>query len=109
MSNDINGVGNGSPPRLGQGTKVTSTETEQSRRQTTSGAPGEKVSLTDTMTRLRAIVDSLDETSIVDAGRVDALRDALARGEYRIDDNRVAQKLLALERLLQANGDGDEQ
>ena len=109
MSNEIKGVGNGSLPRLTQGTKAESNDTAQARSQTASGASGEKISLTDTMTRLRAIVGSLDAASIVDAGRVDALRGALARGDYRIDDNRVAEKLLALESLLQPNGDADEQ
>jgi negative regulator of flagellin synthesis FlgM len=109
MSNEIKGIGNGPPLRHTHGAKAESTNTAQTQAQAPSGASGEKVSLTDTMTRLRAIVEGLDDASIVDAGRVDALRDALARGDYRIDDQRVAEKLLALEQLLLPSGEADEQ
>ncbi len=110
MSSEIKGLGSSFPPRLTQGTKVESTDTAQARPQAASSeATGEKISLTDTMAWLQAAVRSLDDASIVDAGRVDALRDALARGDYRIEDDRVADKLLALERLLQPHGDADEQ
>ena len=109
MSSEIKGVGNNPLSPLTQGTRVENTDATPARPQAAPAASGEKISLSDTMARLQDIVRSLDDASIVDAGRVDVLRDALARGDYRIDDDRVADKLVALERLLQPRGDADGQ
>ena len=46
------------------------------------------------------LASAADEPPPVDRARVNALRDALAAGNYEIDSERVAAKLLAVDREL---------
>jgi negative regulator of flagellin synthesis FlgM len=49
------------------------------------------------MAKLEEVVQS---TPVVDSERVAALKEALASGTYEIDDQRIADRLLKLEREL---------
>ena len=108
MSSEIKGVGGRILPGRTPGTQPESADPAEARTRSTAAAPGVKVSLTDTMARLQSVLSRLEDAPIVDVGRVDALRNSLARGEYRIDDQRVSEKLLALERQLESGGSVDE-
>lgn len=55
------------------------------------------VSVTDDAELLRALDAQIAATPAVNAARVEEVRDALANGEYRIDPERIAEKLLATE------------
>lgn len=58
------------------------------------------VQLTAYSTRLREVEASLAEETGVDEKRVEALRKAVASGEYHIDATRTANKLLGFENEL---------
>lgn len=66
---------------------------------TTRSAPAstETVSLTEDAALLQALDEQIAATPAVNAARVEEVRTALANGEYRIDAERVAEKLLAAE------------
>ncbi|MEO0422877.1 MAG: flagellar biosynthesis anti-sigma factor FlgM [Pseudomonadota bacterium] len=57
----------------------------------------ETVSLTEDAALLQALDEQIAATPAVNAARVEEVRTALANGEYRIDPERVAEKLLAAE------------
>jgi negative regulator of flagellin synthesis FlgM len=60
----------------------------------------DSVSLTDAAARLRRLEAALADHPVVDKQRVADIRQALADGSYQTDPERVADKLLALERDL---------
>lgn len=58
------------------------------------------VSLTDVQTRVQELTSKLDQVPVVDAQRVEAVRNALADGSHVMDTARAADKLVRLEREL---------
>lgn len=75
---------------------------EQSR--TASGAKSGSASDTVSITQSGMLMSKLEElvqrTPVVDQDRVAALKDAIASGSYEIDAERIADRLLKLEREL---------
>ena len=65
-----------------------------------SAAPGSDVHLTGASRNLAAIEQALQEMPAVDELRVSAVRQRLSSGDYKIDPQRVADRLLSLERDL---------
>ena len=65
-----------------------------------SAASGEKVSITQSGLLMSKLEEIVQRTPAVDQDRVAALKDAIASGKYEIDDQRVADKMLRLEREL---------
>jgi negative regulator of flagellin synthesis FlgM len=64
------------------------------------GAAGDTVSLTQSGLLMSKLEEIVQRTPIVDQERVAALKDAIASGKYAIDDQRVADRMLRLEREL---------
>jgi negative regulator of flagellin synthesis FlgM len=58
------------------------------------------VEITDTAARLKAIEARLAEVPDVDRARVEAVRQKIESGNYRPDADRIAQKLIRMEREL---------
>lgn len=56
-----------------------------------------QVKLSDQAQRLQAIEERLRELPEVDSARVEQIRQAIADGNYQPDNNRIADKLIALE------------
>ncbi len=95
----------------GPGSSVIATlESRISRVEKTVAAPssagcqdcGDKVNITDLATKLRELTKSVADVPEVDQRRVDALRQAIAGGNYEIAPQTVADKLIAFESLLGA-------
>ncbi len=64
-------------------------------------SPGaDAVTLTSSATRLNELAGQLASEPAVDQSRVEALKQRVESGEYSIDENRVARKMLDFERLL---------
>jgi negative regulator of flagellin synthesis FlgM len=66
------------------------------------GKPGssDTVSITQSGLLMSKLEELVQRTPIVDADRVAALKDAIALGNYEIDDRRIAERLLKIEREL---------
>ena len=62
--------------------------------------PAENVVLTETASKLRRLQATLAEIPIVDPKRVEEARRALAEGSYRVDPERIAEKFVRLEQIL---------
>ena len=65
----------------------------------------DSVSLTDVAAKLQALEKAVAASSGVDPGRVEALRQAIRSGDYEIDPQQIAEKLLDLEAKLPPVGD----
>jgi negative regulator of flagellin synthesis FlgM len=61
----------------------------------------DSVSLTDAAARLQKLEAALANQPVVDKQRVEEIRQALAEGSYQTDPERVAAKLLELERAFE--------
>lgn len=103
MTDKINGYGrtelpvsssrSGGVKRAEQGEAARSTGGEESTRT-------DAVALTDTAVRLKRIEANLAELPEVDQSKVDALREQVEGGDYQIDGNEVARKLMQMEQDL---------
>jgi negative regulator of flagellin synthesis FlgM len=60
----------------------------------------EKLQLTPESLQLRQMEATLGNESVFNQKRVEALRKAIASGEYRVDSTKIAGKLLELEKQL---------
>ncbi len=58
----------------------------------------DSVSLSNTAEQLSKVQARLDETPAIDRAKVDAIKAAITRGEYRVNAERVAEQLIALEK-----------
>ena len=65
-----------------------------------SEAPRDSVEITDTAVNLKRIEASLASISEVNEGKVQAMRERLDSGDYKIDPEKLAQKLRKLEQDL---------
>ena len=61
---------------------------------------GDSVTLTDGAVRLQKLARAVADAPATDASRVASVKDSVARGEYRINPERVADKILQAEREL---------
>ena len=60
----------------------------------------DRLSLTDIAAQIQSLVRALDRAPVVDLARVSSVRESLANGTYQIDPFRIADKLIAFERML---------
>ncbi|HFD32073.1 MAG TPA: flagellar biosynthesis anti-sigma factor FlgM [Gammaproteobacteria bacterium] len=72
-------------------------EAKQSSETENSSAQADRVTLTNTASRLQDIEQQLSNASSIDSARVAEVQSAIANGEYNVDSDRVADKMLAFE------------
>ena len=60
-------------------------------------AAGDRVTLTQTAQQMQELEAAVRREPVVDNNRVQALKTAIANGEYSIDANRIAEKLMRIE------------
>lgn len=84
------------------GARVNDESRSESPRTQDSAGPtqGDRVTLTEDAQRLGEVLSAALDSSDVDSARVDALRDAIDKGEYEVDSRQTAEKLVAFERSL---------
>ncbi len=108
MSNDIKGLGMGQPPVTESRHQPRPTPVAGARAQRPSGpqqgqAGGDRVEL-GSQALVAEARRRIDETPAVDRSRVETLRAAIAEGRYEVRPERIAERLLAMERLLGRSG-----
>lgn len=57
----------------------------------------DRVTLTSTASRLKDIEQQLNDSSSVDSARVAAMQTAISNGDYNVDADSIANKMLAFE------------
>jgi negative regulator of flagellin synthesis FlgM len=100
MTEKINGQGfrpaDTAGARRSEATKPAGGQTQGRAAEKTSSA--DTVSITATALLMSKLEEIVQATPVVDSERVAALKDAIASGTYEIDDRRIADRLLKLER-----------
>ena len=71
----------------------------QTQVQAESDSPPQEVQITPAAQLLANVEQQLANTPQVDQGRVDSIRQALSNGTYQVDSGRVADGLLAAQRI----------
>jgi negative regulator of flagellin synthesis FlgM len=67
---------------------------------TSTSQTGDHVTLTDSARSMQKIEEAVAKTPVVNAAKVDSIKQAVQNGTYQIDSGRVAGKLLQFERGL---------
>lgn len=100
MSNKIDGFGQ-RPAEVSGGNRASGTERAGDRSRPVDSSPSsDRLTLTDSARQLQRLSEAVANAPDTDAARVDALRQAVARGEYQADSARIASRMVALERDL---------
>jgi negative regulator of flagellin synthesis FlgM len=100
MSNDISGINTGrSQHTLERKTQEVNHEDGAKETRNSHGTSAQdKVVLTDMASRLKSLEQKLAKQPEVDQNHVNRVRDAIHRGEYRVNPDRVAGKMMGFER-----------
>ena len=72
-------------------------EAKQSDADASSANQGDRVTLTNTASRLQDLEQQLNNASSVNNDRVAEVQSAISNGDYKVDADRVADKMLAFE------------
>jgi negative regulator of flagellin synthesis FlgM len=99
MSNKIDGFGQ-RPPQVDGGGRAERTGRSGDGRPAAPASAADRVTLTDSARQLQRLAEAVAAAPDFDPARVAALKEAVARGEYRPDAQRVADRMIALEREL---------
>ncbi len=98
MPHDISGINSGRSQHSSD-RQVSSVKSESgsSTSSSRSSTEGDSVQITDMAGRLRSLEQKLATQSDVDQSHVNEIRDAISRGEYKVDPDRVADKMMDFE------------
>lgn len=99
MSGKITGFGD-RPVQVGGKDTVERSASRTAPSGTPAPASAPEVSLTDTAVQLAALEKALAQVPDVDMKRVDSVRSSIEKGQYKISSQRIASKLMELERSL---------
>lgn len=99
MPHDISGINSGRPQQSGDRsvTSIRRDDSTSAQTNTSSSTASDTVSLTDMASRLKSLESKLETQPAIDQSRVNRVRDAISRGEFRIDPERVADKMMDFE------------
>lgn len=97
--NNITGFSSAQSQRATEGVKVEVSRSEPSvqQQETRSSSAADTVSLTDTAARLQKLENTIARLPVVDTQRVEALRSAIASGDYEVNPAAIADKMLGFD------------
>lgn len=72
-------------------------ESKQSSQGEDSSSAADRITLTNTASRLKDIEQQLSSSSSIDNARVSEVQSAISNGDYNVDADRIADKMLAFE------------
>jgi len=91
----INGGGSAKPVSTTGVQDVVSSKQPSPQGPVSSSAPGDKVEITSISAQLQQLEKILNDVSVLDSARVEAIKQAISEGRFRVDSEVVADKLLA--------------
>lgn len=104
MAIEINNVPSASTQiaELGGQQRAAQTPADKTAEKSTSpsGGTADQVSLTPTAQQLRGLEQQIADQPVVDSQKVNAVKEALANGSFEINPERIAAKMMSLEKAL---------
>ncbi|MGE3600032.1 MAG: flagellar biosynthesis anti-sigma factor FlgM [Dehalococcoidia bacterium] len=100
MSSKIDGFGSKPTVVTGGHRSGGAERTGDSAKPAGGSSSSDSVTLTDNAMRLQRLAQAVADTPVADSSRISSVKDALAKGEYRVNAERVADKILQAEREL---------
>ncbi len=103
MSIDINGISSArvhSPPDESQVKQQVEQQTANT--ETGKSSTADTVSISDNAAQLGKLGNTVDSTPVVDAQRVEQVKQAISDGTYEVDATKVADKLMQFESILKS-------
>jgi len=94
-TSDISGIRSGG--RIETERKDKSSDTSSASVDSSARAVSDSVEFSATAQNLSSLQDDLASIDAVDMGKVDEIRQAISNGNYKIDAQKIAESLLALE------------
>ena len=92
---DVSGIRSGG--RIETERKDKSSDTSSSPVDSSSRAISDSVEFSSAAQQLSSLQDALASIDLVDMGKVDEIRQAISNGSYKVDAQKIAESLLALE------------
>lgn len=101
MAIEINNITHAKAQRSTDDTKLNqATDQPASQQETGKSSATDTVSLSDNAVQLGKVENAVAATPVVDAQRVEELRQAISNGSYEVDAKKVADKLMQFESIL---------
>ncbi len=100
MAGSIAGIGVPNHGLVTEGLRQPETKDQQRNQTSGSVSTSDKLSLTGTAEKLRNLELSLSSQPIVDSNRVESIRNELNMGSFQVNPERVAQKMIEIEGLI---------
>ena len=75
-------------------------EAKQENNSASTSSADDRVTLTNTASRLKDLEQQLNNTSSVDNARVAEVQNAISSGDYNVDSDRIADKMLSFENFM---------
>lgn len=100
MAIDINGLGSSHLQGAGDGSRtgqVARTEQTVAQQQTGKSSTTDTVLITDSASRLRNLEKSISTMPVVDSQRIESIRKAINDGDFDIEPDKVADKMISFE------------
>lgn len=97
MTNDINGIGNinNLPTTTTQKNTTENQQAEESIRQDAARTEqSDSVEVSSQSQKISDLIDKINELPEIDQQRVDAVKSSIEDGNYQVDANKIAQKIL---------------
>jgi negative regulator of flagellin synthesis FlgM len=91
----INGGGSLKPASTASVQDIVSSKQPSPQGPVAPSAPGDKVEITSISAQLQQLEKILNDVSVLDSARVDAIKQAISEGRFRVDSEVVADNLLA--------------
>ncbi len=99
MSNKIDGISQ-RPVQPGGGARAPGPERTDRAGGSARSPETDKVTLTDSARQLQRLSEAVASAPEVDAAKVASVRESIERGEYKVDSDKVAARIIAAEREL---------
>lgn len=104
MTIDINGISSPKTHGVGDDKQVKQpVDQQQEKPDAVQSSASDSVSLSDNAVQLGKLDNSAIETPVVDAQRVEQVKQAISSGTYEVDAKKVADKLMQFESILKSD------
>ena len=107
MAHDISGINSNKSSQMGDRNVSSVKKSEEARKTADSGlspaSSNDKVTLTDTAAKLKALESDLTNQPVVDGSKVKNMQTSIQSGNYKMNPERIADKMINFESAFNDN------